>query len=198
MADQDDEITVTPEMEADYAARMEATTAMYSLDKLVAGSPDGFVMQHLTQQGCVVIPSLATELILMEVADEVCIGVPRKHALWLNVWPFSAIIATENELFFVSREYEWLNTSISPLGVSTGPLQPSVLLSRLTNQKDVKFFEVDDPLNIKMARPLRRGATTLMFHSHPEVAILKTREYRLQASKREATSENAVVEKYFL
>lgn len=198
MADKnDDQLVATPEQIAAYTKLAGYTLAMGKFDKMASTLPPSDYAQHRTQHGCVVLHNLATELLILEVDNQVCIGVPSKHAEWLDKWPLECLVVTANEVFFVSHKFEWGGEKMKPIGVGTGELPPSELISRMCNQQAVYIYEIDNPENIQMARKLQSGEPALVFWAKESVPVLKTREHYFVTAPKDTSHELARVQQLY-
>lgn len=198
MADnKEEQLAPTPEQTQAYAKLIGYTLSMGKFDKMASTLPPNNYSQHLTQQGCVVLHPLASELILLEVDDQVCIGAPQKHAEWLDKWPLECLVVSERELFFVSHKFEWARTEIKPIGVSTGELSPNELLGRMCSQQHVYIYEIDDSRNVGSARMLQSGEPTKVLWAKENVPVLKTREHYFVTAPKDTSSELSRVQSLY-
>lgn len=171
-----EELTPTPEQVRGFQQRVRATMALSAMDKYFAGLNANQMYAHPAHTGCIMVPQLAHELLLLDLGESVGIGAPPKHALWLNFWPFDAIVASKKELFFVSRSFEWAATKMPRITISTGELPTSVLLSRLCNQEQTYLYSVTDVRLVHSAQLLSDGNPIKVFKSLDGVPIINTRE----------------------
>lgn len=198
MADEDEELRPTEDQIRGFAQRVKGTISMLSFDKLCAGMTSQQFFNHSTEAGCLVIPQLANEIMLLEIDDEICLGVTKKNSIWMDGWPFDFIAATKKELFFVSKSYEWMQTKIPKIGVSTGPLPASKMLSRLCNQSQVYLYEVKEPRVMHSASLMRDGEPVKVFKSLDGVSVKATREHYEREGMNASDTAYSRTERHFL
>lgn len=191
-------LTPTPEQVQGYKERIRATLSIGQFNKFCASLPEGGLLNHNKHQSCIVIPRLASELLLVEVGDSVGIAAAKRHSIWMNCWPYEALVASDKELFFVSKSYEWQQKPMHQIVVSTGPLPYSTLLNRLVNQGEAYVYEVDDPRMIHSARMLCDRVPIKVFQAVDGIPVHKTRQHYEGVALRAVDSALTRTEAHFM
>ena len=194
---QQEELTPTPEQVRGFQQRVRATLALSAMDKYFATLTGNQLFSHPAHTGCILVPQLAQELLLLDLGEKVGIGAPPKHARWLNFWPFDAIVASKKELFFVSKSFEWAATKMPRITISTGELPTSVLLSKLCNQEETYLYSVADVRLVHSAQLLSEGNPVKVFKSLEGVPIAKTREVYETKHRQSIDNEFTRTEQHF-
>ena len=192
-------IEPTPEQCEAYKQIALATLSMARFSKYCAGLPKESLFSHPTQPRCLVLPGLATEFTLVKLADQVALAARPHHTQWLKDWPFDFVAISANELFFVSKTFTWLNTTVEAMALSIGTLNPNPLLSDLAQQRNIGLFQIDLPGVIDSVTPLHLGWTVPLYHTVAEVPLLGTRAHHdaMHARDETFTSAKAAVSQLF-
>ena len=194
----DDEPMPTPEQAQAYAEYAQAVVAIARLSRYCGGLTASQMKSHPSQNGCIEIPALGNSMLVAKCRDEVVIAVPKIHANWIEHYPFSCVVATSTDLFFVSKGFKLLGTEIPPLGVSLGSLIPSELLAELCRQTKVNFYVVDDISNAEGGAMLRESRPVPFFVEKPGVGVLQTREKYEAEAVVGRTDTHAILTSHFL
>lgn len=195
MSDEEEELQPTPEQVEAYAQRAVATLALGRFSAMCGALNNGMVTNHARHADCIVIPEMASQLALLDMPDGVGLAAPKAHAAWMDQWPYDCIVATGNELIFVSREYEWMQSKVQQISVSVGTLPYSSRLNAMVNQPTVKLYELEPGGN--KARLINAGRPIKVFHSIEDVPIIKTREHYEQKTSKSDDSRLSRIESHF-